>query len=434
MSDIITTAEVYTPKRETLLTDQQANAANYAPLMTDRCWTDSDELLGRFSDHPPLIVSFHNEPTASRISDLYTGKFDFRNFNDQDRDKLVGYIKTNGQITTRTAIDDDLIVEPPKTVEQAFIGQMDFYKVVIITQDETVDFSGITEGFQRTMEAAAKVGLGHQIENQMAVFSDQVPLTESYMYSDEGMVFIGVKGISDTRESDAPEVFSHEAGHAQIYEELKRNFDIDPNKISYEDYLCPTFNFWSEGVAVFVASEVGGHDCRQDLLANYPQMYHEARSELESGTYTGKYESNKVISYFQSQDKLTSMSNIHSRMLPGAVIQYCAEKGIKVHDLIKTQVDNFQPTKQSIADEYQISPDLVSGLSLTTLDNINATHPENVYPAVDADTSLQNSQKILNQLIELARAAHLQPFEVLARIQGNTPAEASQDFLQWLNG
>lgn len=380
-----------------------------------------DPVLDYFGDSttPTMIVVTQDVPT--RISDSK------RYWSERPKsDVAIAEIKkalSEGEDlqSKKISIGSTAVIEPLQThydsvefslgderVKIAYGTESEFQNVVLAAQEQ-----------EKVAAALQKFGVGDNKEGHILLLSTQLPVVESWYNEPNDVTVVGCKGIEDFAQSDVLAATAHEEAHSRLRTALEKlRF---PQKQNLGGTAAILHEFLDEGTAVYAQQTASGITNRAILRANFEKLHPRAKAQLLAGMYSGQM---TYVTDVKEESDMTASPHddyIHTRILPGAFVEYSISKGHTLQDFIRVTLERFDQVKGKIAEKLDMK-----------LDDISIDE-ESIAKKMRGNKE-RNSLEELDKLISASSLFTMRPFEALAQIEGINEEEARTEFLKWVQG
>ena len=349
---------------------------------------------------------------------------------------ISSYTKIHGPIKVGVSPGRNMVVEP--MIIDLSSSQIEYLpngaKIIIVRRPDT-QFSHQIDVVKNAIalgeNISSQFGIASNSSDLLLIFTPQASIADSAQDTTERTIIVGTHNIADWNNSDINAVATHEKTHADFQTSLLP-LGIDYDKLYFSHFLYPTLRFFNEGIATLAHETVRGKQPRNILKERYQEIPERIRGSIENGeyAYASTYDEARRVNHILEQAgkndaQKQSVNQLLSRYLPAAVTAFCISKGIKIQDIAKVQLDQFEPAKKTIAEKYSISADEVALEPVDTLDIIKRDKPD-LFP------DIESWQKIIGEIEEICRSSITKPFEAIGQILKQNPAIVAQEFSAWL--
>lgn len=378
-----------------------------------------DPALDYFGDSttPTMIVVAQDSPTRISDSKKYWGE---RLKTEVAITEIKKVLTEGGDLQSKKiAIENTAVIEPLQT---------HYDSVKIVVDNETIKIAyGTNCEFQNVVVAAQaqekvasalqKFGIGGHKEEHILLLSTQLPVVESWYNEPNDVTVVGCKGIEDFTKSDVLAATAHEEAHSRLRRELEKlRF---PPKQNLGSAAAILYEFLDEGTAVYAQQTASGITNRVVLRENLEKLHPRAKAQLLGGMYSGQMTYVTDVNEEGATPNSLHDDHIHTRIMPGAFVEYSISKGYTLQDFIRVTTEKFDQVKDKIAEKLGMESDEVS------ID-------EESIAAKMRNGREKNSLEELDRLLSASSLFTIRPFEALGMLEGSNEEDARIGFLSWV--
>ncbi len=311
-------------------------------------------------------------------------------------------------------------LDPIKEAVTTVVGN-NIITIAYSTGSEIANVRMVAETLQKATETAASFGVTGIANNHILVLNNQFPILDSHCDPSGNVTTVGTRGIVQFDQSDILGVVAHEGTHPKFSFTIDKEFGIDPKeRTSYA--MEAILEFLDEGTAVLTQQAQLGTPARILLRQDFDKMDSKAKATLLKGDYTPN------VVYGQNDDvhKVDPAFLVHAyqRDLPGAFVEYCISKGIRVQDLMGVIINKLNQMKPGIAEALGIEEQDVSLNWQQMLIKMKEKKGEQVTD--------DEERELREKVWKVTDEFDMRPFQVLAFVDGsNDEVRAAHDFLDW---
>lgn len=375
---------------------------------------------------PPMVGLLQHTPQRIEESPKYYEKSE-KVFKKSVVQSQIEEIWKQGPITSRVKLNDDLEIEPLQNNYDVVTTVIDGETIKIIYSPDCA-MANIIQAAQACQKGKAVValfGVEEAIPNHLLIITSQFPLVDSQYTPFENISHVGCRGIKNFEQSDELAGVAHEESHARFDGTLQKYYQMTGKKSS--DYPWEmTLAFINEGVAVTAQQAILNIPARAVLKANFEDMHPVLKNLLREG----KYDESWLYKFNKSKENRVIadpvfLADLHARLLPGAFVEYCLSKGYKFQDLMRVLLEKLNQAKPEIAEALGIE-----------VEKVIPDHEQLMYIVMEKNEIPLSERKehfdLEDKVYEEMGRARLNPFEILASLEGSSENQVISDFLKWI--
>lgn len=382
----------------------------------------SSHILWGDNNIPPMVYAIENIP--SRISDAQD--YYARLSKTVDYGDLLQTVSKHWKGSPlNLTLDNGVRIESLQDIGEAVVTNIGGNLETIAYSNGT-DMKNIRltiEALQKASEVIAQFGIAGVAENHILLLNAQLPIFDSQHNPFENVTIVGMRGVTSFDQTEILAIVAHEGTHARFGFTLDKEFGLDPKQRTYYS-MATLLEFLDEGTAVLAQQAQQGTPSRKAFQDSFDKMHPKAKAALLKGEYDPK-----VVYKQNGEDEVSEtdpvfLSIVHARDLPGAFVEYCVSKGIKVQDLMGVFMDKLNLTKSNIAKSLGIGEEDVSLNWQQIFLKMKEQKGEHVTD--------EEEKELQEKVWKVADEFDMRPFQVLAIVDGsNDELKATHDFLEW---